>query len=56
MKRRGQHLEDFDGDGNLDVMCSSIGPRDQLRLYHNNGDGSFSEKTLEAGLLGKSAG
>src|SRR5262249_9471518 len=39
MKRSGGSIvEDFDGDGNLDVMCSSIGFKDQLRLFHNNGD------------------
>jgi hypothetical protein len=57
MKRSGGSiLEDFDGDGNLDVMCSSIGPRDQLRLFHNNADGSFTEKTIPAGLLGEVGG
>jgi hypothetical protein len=57
MKRSGGSiLEDFDGDGNLDVMCSSIGQREQLRLYHNNGDGSFTERTEEAGLLGEVGG
>jgi len=52
----GSILEDFDGDGTLDVMCSSIGIRDQLRLYRNNGDGSFTERTIEAGLLGEVGG
>ena len=57
MKRSvGSILEDFDGDGNLDVMCSSIGHREQLRFYHNNGDGSFTERTSEAGLLGEVGG
>jgi hypothetical protein len=57
MKRSGGSiLEDFDGDGNLDVMCSSIGHREQLRMYHNNGDGSFTERTTEAGLLGEVGG
>jgi hypothetical protein len=57
MKRSGGSiLEDFDGDGNLDVMCSSIGPREQLQLYHNNGDGSFTQRTDEAGLLGEVGG
>jgi hypothetical protein len=57
MKRSGGSiLEDFDGDGNLDVMCSSIGLHEQLRLYHNNGDGTFIERTTEAGLLGEVGG
>jgi len=57
MKRSGGSVvEDFDGDGNLDVMCSSIGPREQLQFYHDNGDGTFTERTLEAGLLGETGG
>lgn len=48
----GAVLEDFDNDGFLDVMVSSWGVRDQLRLFHNNGDGTFTERTEEAGLLG----
>src|SRR5260221_8289931 len=52
----GSIVEDFDGDGNLDVMCSSIGLRDQLRFFHNNGDGSFTERTAEAGLRGEVGG
>ncbi len=52
----GSILEVFDGDGNLVVMCSSFGLQDQLRLFHNNGDGTFSERTAEAGLLGECGG
>ena len=52
----GSIVEDFDGDGNLDVMCSSMGLRDQLLLFHNNGDGSFTDRTAEAGLLGEVGG
>ncbi|HEY2952798.1 MAG TPA: CRTAC1 family protein [Verrucomicrobiae bacterium] len=48
--------EDFDGDGYLDLMLSSFGLRDPLRLFHNNGDGTFTERTREAGLLGEVGG
>ena len=48
----GSIVEDFDGDGYLDIMASSYGLRDQIRYFRNNGDGSFSDKTLEAGLEG----
>ncbi len=44
--------EDFDGDGLLDVMASSWSLHGQLRFFHNNGDGTFAERTREAGLLG----
>ncbi len=48
----GVVLEDFDNDGFLDVMVSSWGLGSQLRLFRNNGDGTFTERTEEAGLLG----
>ena len=52
----GGIMEDFDGDGLLDIMVSSSGPRDQLRFFHNNGDGTFSDRTKEAGLIGEVGG
>jgi len=52
----GTIAEDFDGDGNLDIMISSLGVRDQLRFFHNNGDGTFTERTEEAGLPGETGG
>lgn len=48
----GSIMEDFDGDGNLDIMASSNGLLDQLRYFKNNGNGSFTERTIEAGLKG----
>ncbi len=52
----GVIIEDFDNDGYLDVMISSIGTRTQLRLFHNNGDGTFSDRTNSAGLTGETGG
>ena len=52
----GSVMEDFDGDGFLDVMASSWGLRDPLRLFRSNGDGSFSEHTGRAGLAGQVGG
>jgi len=52
----GVVLEDFDNDGFLDVMVSGWGVNSQLRLFHNNGDGTFTERTEEAGLLGLTGG
>jgi hypothetical protein len=52
----GAVAEDFDGDGLLDLMVSSSGPMDQLRYFHNNGDGTFSDWTLRAGLTGETGG
>ncbi len=48
----GSIAEDFDGDGLIDLMLSSSAPEDQLRLFHNNGDGTFTDRTAEAGLTG----
>ena len=52
----GLVLEDFDNDGFLDLMVSSWGLNGQLRLFRNNGDGTFTERTEEAGLTGLTGG
>ena len=52
----GSVMDDFDGDGFFDLLLSSQGPLDQLRFFHNNGDGTFSERTKEAGLMGEVGG
>jgi hypothetical protein len=52
----GVLVEDFDGDGRLDIMVSSSGPLDQLHLFHNNGDGTFSDVTRKSGLMGETGG
>lgn len=49
-------VDDFDNDGFLDVVVSSWGLDGQLRYYHNEGDGSFGERTTEAGLSGLTGG
>ncbi len=52
----GAILEDFDGDGRLDVVASSWGVRDALRYLHNEGDGRFADHTQRAGLAGQTGG
>src|SRR5438093_969110 len=52
----GAILDDFDGDGFLDVMFSSMGVRDQMRYFRNNGDGTFTDRTEAAGLVGETGG
>jgi hypothetical protein len=49
-------IEDFEGNGLLDLMISSIHVGGQLRYFHNNGDGTFTERTREAGLIGETGG
>jgi hypothetical protein len=52
----GSVIEDLDGDGLLDVLTSSMGLLDPLQLFRNNGDGTFTERSAEAGLTGLTGG
>jgi hypothetical protein len=52
----GAVVADFDGDGLLDILVSSSGPLDQIHLFHNNGDGSFTDVTRTSGLIGETGG
>lgn len=52
----GIAVEDFDNDGFLDIVASSWGLSDQIRFFKNNRNGTFSEKTEEAGLAGLTGG
>ena len=48
----GAIADDFDNDGYLDIFVSTWDTAGQLRLFRNNRDGTFTERTAEAGLLG----
>ena len=52
----GGLVDDFDQDGRLDVMVSSMGLRDQVRLLRSKGDGTFEDRTAAAGLTGEVGG
>lgn len=52
----GTCLDDFNRDGLLDIFTTSYGMSDQVKLFINNGKGSFDDKTIEAGLLGITSG
>ena len=52
----GVVMDDFDGDGNLDLLVSSVGVDDQIHFFHNNGDGTFTDRTTESGLTGEVGG
>ena len=48
----GAVAEDLDGDGLLDILSSTWDTDGNLRFYHNRGDGTFEERSSEAGLIG----
>jgi len=49
----GVVADDFDNDGLIDLLVSSWGMDGPLRYFRNNGDGTFTERTHEAGLDGE---
>ena len=63
-RKGGSVMDDFDGDGRLDIVASSAGlftvaageNANQLRYFRNEGDGAFSDRTTEAGLDGLVSG
>ncbi len=48
----GVILDDFDGDGYLDILHSTYEPSEPLRYFHNERDGTFRLRTDEANLSG----
>jgi hypothetical protein len=49
-------VEDFDNDGLLDVATSSMDVCEPMHLFHNNGDGTFTDRAKEAGLADQLGG
>ncbi len=52
----GAVMDDFDNDGDLDIVASSWGARDQLELLLNDGAGHFTSATAAADLSGITGG
>jgi hypothetical protein len=48
----GVIIEDFDGDRDLDIVTSTWDLSGPMHLFINNSDGTFSDRTREAGLEG----
>ena len=52
----GSVMDDLDNDGYLDLVASDWGIGKQMRYLKNRGDGTFVDRTKEAGLLGQVGG
>jgi hypothetical protein len=52
----GLVVDDFDNDGLLDVITSSYDTCAPMHFFHNNGDGTFADRTAIAGLSGQFGG
>ena len=48
----GAIADDFDGDEYLDIVTSAWNASGQMRFFRNNRDGTFSERSRQAGLMG----
>ena len=52
----GAIVDDFENNGLLDVITSSSDMCDPLHYFHNNGDGTFTDRAVQAGLSGQLGG
>lgn len=52
----GVIIDDFDGDGYLDVITSGLDLNDHMHYFRNNGDGTFTDRTTGSGLEGMRGG
>lgn len=55
-KAGGTCVDDFNGDGYLDIIASSWGYDDQIKYFENDKAGGFTDKTFDAGLKGVISG
>jgi tetratricopeptide (TPR) repeat protein len=46
----GVIVDDFENNGLLDVVTSSYDQCEPLHYFHNNGDGTFTDRAIQAGL------
>jgi len=45
-------VDDFDNDGYLDIFTTTFDIRDRIHFFHNQRDGTFRDRTDDAGLTG----
>ncbi len=49
-------VDDFENNGLLDVVTSSMNVCEHMHYFHNNGDGTFSDRSQQAGLMDQLGG
>ena len=49
-------VDDFENNGRLDVVTSSVGVCEPMHYFHNNGDGTFADQSVKSGLAGQLGG
>jgi hypothetical protein len=52
----GVIIDDFENNGLLDIVTSQIDDCQPLRFFHNNGDGTFTDRAVQAGLADQTGG
>jgi hypothetical protein len=52
----GTIVDDFDGDGLLDAVMSTVDYCGSLRYFRNKGDGTFEDASARAGFLAQTGG
>ena len=52
----GVVVDDFENNGRLDVITQSLNLCESLHYFHNDGDGTFTERTEQAGLADQLGG
>jgi tetratricopeptide (TPR) repeat protein len=52
----GVIVDDFENNGRLDILTSSMDMCQPLRYFHNNGDGTFTDRAHQAGLANQLGG
>jgi tetratricopeptide (TPR) repeat protein len=49
-------VDDFENNGLLDVVTSSMNMCEHMHYFHNNGDGTFTDRSEQAGLMDQLGG
>ncbi len=52
----GAIVDDFENNGRLDVVTSQMDDCSPLHFFHNNGDGTFTNRAQQAGLSDQTGG